>query len=61
MKMKAKTKFIKWYYKTPKPARKLLVYEFWKFPVSINVIWSEVYTDTTRGKRFLKELGFEDD
>lgn len=58
--MKAKTKFIKLYYKLPEPSRKLIWY-LDEIPYTLNVIKLEVDANTELGKIFIKEMGFEDD
>ena len=58
--MKAKTKFLKMYYKMPEEARKLLVYKYWDNPMSLNVCALEIKNDTPLGKKILKEMGYED-
>ena len=58
--MKAKTKFLKMYYKLPEEARNLLVLHYWEIrPYSLDVIASEIRANTTLGKRLLEELGFK--
>jgi len=59
--MKAKTKFLKMYYKLPEKARTELVYDFTKDPMTLNVVAMEVRLDTKIGKKALKDLGYEDD
>lgn len=60
--MKAKTQFLKMYYKLPKEARALLVFNYWETqPMSLNVISEEVRNDTERGKKILADLGFKDE
>ncbi len=60
--MKAKTKFIKMFYKMPEDARRNLVFDaYGKNPMSLNVICIEVRNDTELGKKCLYSLGYEDD
>ena len=59
--MKAKTKFMKMYYKLPEEARRSLVLNYWKKrPYSLNIIALEIRANTKLGKELLKELGFKD-
>jgi len=59
--MKAKTKFVKMYYKLPKEARTELVYNFVKNPMTLAVCKLEIEHDTKLGKKILKDLGYEDE
>lgn len=60
--MKAKTKFIKMFYKLPEAARKELVYNaYGDNPMSLNVICIEVRNDTELGRLCLVALGYKDD
>jgi len=59
--MKAKTKFMKMYYKLPLEARGELVYDFTKHPMTLVVVKHEIHYDTKMGKRILKKLGYKDD
>ncbi len=60
--MKAKTKFIKMFYKLPEVARKELVFDaYGDRPMSLNVICLEIRNDTKLGKACLHLLGYEDD
>lgn len=62
MKMKAKTKFIKMFYKMPEDARRyLIINPYGDNPMSLAVICIEVRNNTELGKECLKELGYEDD
>jgi hypothetical protein len=58
--MKAKTKFMKMYYKLPEKARMLTWKPYDEKPMTLNVISLEVRNDTKLGKKILKELGYED-
>jgi len=58
--MKAKTKFIKMYYKLPEKARSELVYNFAIKPMSLNVCWLEISQDTKLGQEILEKLGYDD-
>lgn len=59
--MKAKTKFIKMFYKLPDEARKKLVLQpYGENPMSLNVVCIEVRNDTDLGKSCLIEMGYED-
>lgn len=57
--MKAKTRFLKMYYKLPEKAKMELIIYFDKRPYSMNVIASEVRSDTRLSKAFLLNLGYE--
>lgn len=59
--MKAKTKFMKMYYKLPVEARTELVYNFTVHPMTLSVCMLEVKNDTQKGKNILSQLGYEDD
>ncbi len=59
--MKAKTQFIKMYYKLPERARTRLVCDpYGKNPMTLNVVLFEVRNDTKLSKTLLKDLGFVD-
>jgi len=58
--MKAKTKFIKMFYKLPEKARKELVYNFAVNPMTLSVCCCEIRHETELGKKILKDLGYED-
>ena len=57
--MKAKTKFLKMFYKLPVEARRKLVYDFTTNPMSLNVCCIEIRNDTKLGKEILDKLGFK--
>lgn len=60
--MKAKTKFIKMFYKLPESARRNLVFAaYGDNPMSLNVICFEVKNDTKLGKECLSKLGYKDE
>lgn len=59
--MKAKTKFVKMYYKFPERARTELVYNYSSNPMTLRVCKLEIDNDTELGKRILKDLGYDDD
>ena len=59
--MKAKTKFMKMFYKLPQKARTELVFDFTVKPMTLEVIALEVRNDTRLSKIILKRLGYEDD
>ena len=64
--MKAKTKFMKMFYKLPEPSRKGLMFflarkEGMPVPATLSVINNEICHDTKIGKQILKDLGYEDD
>jgi len=60
--MKAKTKFIKMFYKLPEEARTGLIFNaFGGNPMSLGVICIEVRSKTELGKRCLVALGYKDD
>ena len=59
--MKARTKFIKMFYKLPEEARKELVFHpYGENPMSLNVVCIEVRNNTEIGKWCLKTLGYTD-
>ena len=59
--MKAKTKFLKMYYKLPKEAKIELIYDAYRIcPMSMAVVAMEVKHDTQLSKEILKKLGYED-
>lgn len=60
--MKAKTKFIKMFYKLPEVARRELVFNAYSDnPMSLGFICIEVRNDTELGKKCLISLGYKDD
>jgi len=60
--MKAKTKFIKMFYKLPEEARaELILNAYSEKPATLSVVCLEVKNDTELGKHWLKQLGYEDD
>lgn len=59
--MKAKTKFLKMFYKMPQEARIELVYRYYHNPISLNVCALEIKNNTELGFKILKDLGYEDD
>lgn len=60
--MKAKTKFLKMFYKLPEKARKTLVFNpYGDNPMSLNVLCIEVRNNTTLGRNCLKDLGYIND
>lgn len=59
--MKAKTRFLKIFYKLPPEARKELVYDFTKNPMTLNVVCLEVRNDTKLGKEMLAKLGYKEE
>lgn len=68
--MKAKTKFLKMFYKLPEKARTELVYDaYGNKPMTLNIITLEVRgrtksgngEATNLGKEILRRLGYEDD
>ncbi len=58
--MKAKTRFIKMYYKLPEKSRRELVYNFTKNPMSLTICYYEIKMNTKLSKKILKDLGYED-
>ena len=59
--MKAKTKFMKMYYKLPKDARTELVYNpYGQNPMTLAVCKAEIEHNTNIGKAALLVLGYED-
>ena len=60
--MKARTKFLKMFYKLPEKARAELVKDFATGnPKTLNVIAIEVRVKTKLGDKLLAELGYTDD
>lgn len=59
--MKAKTKFLKMFYKLPVEAKTKLVYNFTRNPMTLNVIALEVRGNTKLSKEILLKLGYKDD
>ena len=57
--MKAKTQFLKMYYKMPEASRNL-VWFMGSDLHSLNVIAMEVKADTFLSKKILNDMGFED-
>jgi len=61
-KMKAKTKFLKMFYKLPERARKELVFDAYGInSMTLNVCAIEIRADTKIGKKILIWLGYKDD
>lgn len=58
--MKAKTQFMKMYYKLPSRARDELVFNFTTNPMTLRVVSLEIRNDTKLGKTILNSLGYED-
>ncbi len=59
--MKAKTKFMKMYYKLPEEARRKVVYlPYGANPMTLDVCSMEIRNDTKLGKAILKGLGYDD-
>ena len=61
--MKAKTKFLKMFYKLPEKARTELVYNFAVHPMTLSVCALEVRNNRNKnlGKEILEDLGYVDD
>ena len=59
--MKAKTRFMKMYYKLPEQARKNLVINAVTRPMSLNVCAIEIRCGTELGNDLLKQLGYENE
>jgi len=59
--MKAKTKFIKMYYKLPPQARTELLVDAFTNPMTLKVCFIEVRNGTELGKKILNNLGYKDD
>ena len=59
--MKAKTKFLKMYYKLPTAAKNELMVTYWNKPYSLCVVNELVKYDTNLGKELLQALGYKDD
>ena len=57
--MKAKTKFLKMYYKLPKEARTELVINFSFSPKTLQVVAEEIRHNTELGKKLLNSLGYK--
>ena len=58
--MKAKTQFLKMFYKLPEKARRELVYDFTNNPMTLNVLSCEIGNNTKLGDEILNRLGYED-
>ncbi len=59
--MKAKTRFLKMFYKLPEEARPNLVFDaYGKKPMTLAVIAVEVRADTKLSKKILGSLGYTD-
>ena len=59
--MKAKTQFLKMFYKLPEEARPNLVFDaYGNKPMTLAVIAAEVRADTKLSKEIIKKLGYED-
>lgn len=59
--MKAKTKFMKMFYKLPKKARIELACGCLGHQMTLNFVASELRKDTKYGYLLLEQLGYEDD
>ena len=59
--MKAKTKFLKMYYKLPNEAKTELVCDFAVNPMSLSVVAVEVRGNTELSKMLLEKLGYKDE
>jgi hypothetical protein len=59
--VKAKTKFMKMYYKLPTEARLLIWDPYGATPMTLSIIRLEIAKDTKLGRELLKDLGFKDD
>lgn len=62
--MKAKTKFLKMYYKLPVNAKIGLIYFYegkTRHPMSLSVCRMEILANTFMGAKILEELGYKDD
>jgi len=59
--MKAKTRFLKMFYRLPVQARTELVFDFTGKCMTLNVCGHEIAYDTELGKRILLQLGYKDD
>ena len=57
--MKAKTKFLKMYYKLPKEARTELVIDFSFSQKTLQVVAEEIRHNTELGKKLLTSLGYK--
>jgi len=59
--LKAKTKFLKMFYKLPEEARKELVLDFATEPKNLNVCCLAVRNNTLLGKKILEQMGYKDE
>ena len=59
--MKAKTKFMKMYYKLPKEARTMLIFGYPNHPMTLGVVLMEIKNNTVYGNKILECLGYKDD
>ena len=59
--MKAKTRFLKMYYKLPEAAEIELVYDFTGKCMTLSVCAYEIMHNTELGKSILARLGYKDD
>ena len=57
--MKAKTKFLKMFFKLPKEARTELVIDYSFSPKTLHVVAEEIRHDTELGKKLLTLLGYK--
>ena len=56
--MNNKLKFMKMYYKLPEQARSRLIYGYPEYPMSLNVLATEILNNTKLGNKALEDLGF---
>lgn len=60
--MKAKTKFLKWFYKCPEQARREIVFKPYGLdPYALPVIALEVRNKTKLGDKLLEQMGWKND
>lgn len=60
--MKAKTKFLKMFYKLPDKSKVKLVYNaYGDTPMTLFVVMCEVRNDTRLSRKILKDLGYVDE
>ena len=57
--MKAKTRFLKMFYKLPEKSRLLVWDAYGSKPMTLNVIALEARNDTKLSKEILKDMGYE--
>lgn len=62
MEMKAKTRFLKMFYKLPEKARRELILDaYLDRPMTLGVCCMEIRNNTKLGKMILRKLGYTDE